>query len=485
MKAWRSGWGIFSLLLWLAAGPVFGAESRPPNVVFILADDLGWADLACYGADLHETPNLDRLAREGMRFTRAYSMSVCSPTRASILTGKHAARLHMTTWREAAGTPTRDKPLLPALAEPDLPHSEKTIAEILKAAGYRTFHVGKWHVGDAGHSPETMGFDINIGGTHWGAPSTYFHPFSGPSGSAAEFRYVPGLGVGKPGEYLTDRLTDEAIKLIDAAGDRPFFLNLWHHSPHTPIEGKKDQVEKFRKKLKPVMHHQNPEYAAMVFSLDESVGRVMAHLEKRGLAGRTILIFASDNGGYTNPFRGVVPTDNWPLRSGKGSLYEGGIRVPLIVRMPGVTPKGTECDEVVTCADLLPTLVDLCGGDVGRQAPGAGTLDGMSLAGLLRNPKSHLPRTAAYFHYPHYYFNTTPVSAVRDGDWKLLEYFEDDRVELYNLRDDPGEQNNLAGSQPDRAVALRGQLHGWWKTVDAQLPRKNPDYRADPEKSRR
>ena len=485
MKVWRSGWGIFSLLLLLAAGPVFGAESRPPNVVFILADDLGWADLACYGADLHETPNLDRLAREGMRFTRAYAMSVCSPTRASILTGKHAARLHMTTWREAAGTPTRDKPLLPALAEPDLPHSEKTIAEILKAAGYRTFHVGKWHVGDAGHSPETMGFEINIGGTHWGAPSTYFHPFSGPSGSAAEFRYVPGLGVGKPGEYLTDRLTDEAIKLIDAAGDRPFFLNLWHHSPHTPIEGKKDQVEKFRKKLRPGMHHQNPEYAAMVFSLDESVGRVMAHLEKRGLTGRTILVFASDNGGYTNPFRGVVPTDNWPLRSGKGSLYEGGIRVPLIVRMPGVTPKGTECGEVVTCADLLPTLVELCGGEVGRQAPGAGTLDGMSLAGLLRNPKSHLPRTAAYFHYPHYYFNTTPVSAVRDGDWKLLEYFEDDRVELYNLRDDPGEKSDLAASQPDRAVALRGQLHGWWKTVDAQLPRKNPDYRADPEKVRR
>ena len=456
------------------------AADRPPNIVFILADDLGASDLACYGADLHETPHLDQLAREGVRFTQAYAMSVCTPTRSSIVTGKHAARLHMTTWRESAiSSGDRTKPLLPAPSIGDLPHSELTMAEVLKQAGYLTMHVGKWHLGYAGHSPETMGFDINIGGTHWGAPTTYFHPFSGQSKGGGDFRYVPGLGLGKPGEYLTDRLTDETIKLIDQAGERPFFLNLWHHSPHTPIEGKPEQVEHYRRKIKPGLHHQNAEYAAMVQSLDESVGRVMAHLKKRGLAGRTLVIFASDNGGYTNPFRGKIPADNWPLRSGKGSLYEGGIRAPLIVRMPGITPKGGVCEQMITCADFFPTILELCGDTVAQYALGAGKIDGLSFASLLKNPKATLPRNELFFHYPHYYFNTTPVSAVRAGDWKLLEYFEDDHVELYNLRDDPGESRDLAREQPGRATQLRSRLHDWWKESAAQLPTKNPDYSPD------
>lgn len=450
---------------------------RPLNIVFILADDLGAHDLACYGADLHETPRLDQLAREGVRFTQAYAMSVCSPTRASILTGKHAARLHMTTWRESAIAPTRDKPLLPPPTVGDLPVAQPNLAQILKTAGYLTLHVGKWHLGDAAHSPEALGFNINIGGTHWGAPATYFHPFSGPSGNSREFRYVPGLGLGKSGEYLTDRLTDEALKLIDAAGDRPFFLNLWHHSPHTPIEAKRDYVEHYRKKLKPGLHHQNPDYAAMVRSLDENVGRVLDHLEKRGLADRTLVIFVSDNGGYTNPWRGNVPTDNWPLRSGKGSLYEGGIRVPLIVRLPGVTPAGAVCDTPVTCADFLPTILELCN-EFGRAKTSipAG-LDGVSFAALLKQPQARLPREELFFHYPHYYFNTTPVSAVRSGDWKLLEYFEDNRVELYNLREDPGEARDLATKNPRQAARLRARLRAWWQEADALPPSANPAFK--------
>jgi arylsulfatase A len=458
---------------------VASAAPHSPNVVFILADDLGWSDLGCYGADLHETPHLDQLAREGVRFTQAYAMPVCSPTRASILTGRHAARLHFTIWREGALQPPRDQPLLPPPTIADLPASEATVAEILKGAGYLTFHAGKWHLGDAAHSPETHGFDLNIGGTHWGAPATYFYPFSGPSGSSGEFRYVPGLGLGKPGDYLDDRLTDEALKLMNQAGDRPFFLNLCFHCPHTPIEGKAQSVEHYHTKLKPGLHHRNPGYAAMVQTIDENVGRILARLKERGLADRTLVIFASDNGGYVNTNRGLQVTDNSPLRSGKGSLYEGGIRVPLIVRLPGVTPPGATCDEPVICTDFFPTILELCGLSVSGQPALLKPLDGLSLVPLLKQPHSRLQRDALYFHYPHYYPTTTPVSAVRSGDWKLLEYFQDNHVELYCLRDDPGEQHDLSATQPERAAQLRIRLHEWWKDSGVQLPQSNPSYRSN------
>ncbi|MCW5555676.1 MAG: sulfatase [Verrucomicrobiae bacterium] len=448
---------------------VASAPPYPPNVVFILADDLGWADLACYGSDLHETPHLDRLAREGMRFSQAYAMPVCSPSRAAILTGRHAARLQMTIWREGALKPTENQKLRPAPAISDLPHAETTIAEALKAAGYLTFHIGKWHLGDADHSPETQGFDLNIGGTHWGAPATFFHPFRGEFGPEREFRYVPGLGLGKAGDYLTDRLTDEAIALIDAARNRPFFLNLWYYSPHTPMDGKPELVAKYRKRIKSGMKHQNPDYAAMIESLDANVGRVLAQLRKRKLEGRTLVIFASDNGGTIIQHRGRQVTDNSPLRSGKGSLYEGGIRVPLIVRLPGVTSRGSVCDEPVICTDFYPTILELCGVSAASR-PAAGPLDGQSVAPLLRQPNARLNRDALYFHYPHYYMTTTPVSAIRAGDWKLLEYFEDHRVELYHLQDDPGETRDLAGQQPTRAAQLRDQLDAWRSAVGAKVP---------------
>ena len=449
------------------------ATATRPNIIFILADDLGWSDLGCYGADLHETPHLDRLARAGLRFTQAYAMPVCSPTRAALLTGKHAARLRFTVWRESAvnreAEAARSKnKLLPPATMHDLAHSETTIAEVLKAAGYLTFHVGKWHLGDADHAPETQGFDLNIGGTHWGAPTTFFWPFRGPSGQSREFRYVPGLGVGKEGEYLTDRFTDEALKLIDAAGARPFFLNLWFHNPHTPIEGKPALVEHYRRKLKPGLHHQNPDYAAMIQTLDETVGRILEHLKKRRIAERTLVIFTSDNGGYIGQYRGRQVTNNAPLRSGKGSLYEGGVRVPLIVKWPGVTPRGAVVDEPVICTDFFGTFAELVG------ANGDTTRDGLSLLPLLRNPRAHLQRDALYFHYPHYYATTSPVSAVRAGDWKLLEYFEDNHVELYNLREDPSEQRDLAAREPARAQQLRAQLQAWRGQVGAQLPSPNP-----------
>lgn len=461
-----AAWAVFGL----TAAAV--ADAPKPNIVFLLADDLGWADLGCYGADLHETPHIDRLASEGVRFTQAYAMSVCTPTRAAILTGKHAARLHMTIWRESslnreAEAAKSQRRLLPPATIPDLPFGETTIAEKLRAAGYLTFHVGKWHLGDAAHAPEANGFDVNIAGTHWGMPATFFWPFRGTT-SSGEFRYVPGLGLGKPGEYLTDRLTDEAIKLMDKAGERPFLLNLWFHSVHTPIEGNPRLVEHYRRKLMPGLRHQNPDYAAMVHSLDENVGRVLAHLRTRGLGERTLVVFASDNGGYVNPFKGRQVTDNTPLRSGKGSLYEGGIRVPLVVRPPEPPVRGTICRTPVICMDLFRTFVELAGADAET-----GT-DSLSLVPLLQNPDATLQRDALFFHYPHYYPTTTPVSAVRQGNLKLLEYHEDKRVELYDLLDDPGEQKNLATNRPDDVARLRTRLHSWQREVGAQTPSSNP-----------
>jgi arylsulfatase A-like enzyme len=447
-------------------------QSSPrPNFVFILADDLGWADLGCYGSDLHETPNIDRLARQGMKFTDAYAAApVCSPTRASIMTGKCPARLHMTIWYEASANPPRNRKLIPPVTQGNMPHEQVTIAEVLKAAGYFTAHVGKWHLGDAGHYPQTQGFDINIGGTFWGAPATFFYPYSGSQRYGGEYRYVPHLEFGAEGEYLTDRLTDEALRVMEKAKDKPFYLNLCYHTVHTPIEGKPELVEYFKKKVMPGMNHQNYEYAAMVHSLDENVGRILDKIDELGVADSTIVVFFSDNGGYINKFNQQVVTNNYPLRSGKGSLYEGGIREPLIIRWPGVTQPGSVCNEPVSSIDFYPTFLDMTGlaGDPKHNAD----MDGLSLVPLLKNPAVELNREALYWHYPHYYPTTTPVSSIRHGDWKLLEYFEDNHIELYNLSDDIGEQNDLAKQMPEKAEELRNHLETWRKAVDAQMPIK-------------
>ena len=449
------------------------APAGKPNIILILADDLGWSDLGCYGADLHETPHLDRLAQQGVRFTDAYAMSVCTPSRAALLTGKHAARLRMTIWSEGSRGGPRKRRLLQAESLHDLPHTETTLARRLQDAGYLTALVGKWHLGDAEHYPETHGFDVNIGGTQWGAPQTFWWPYRGSGRFGPEFRYVPHLEFGRPGEYLTDRLTDEALRVIDHAGDQPFLLYLAHYAPHTPIEAKPDDVKQFEKKLRPELNHQNAVYAAMVKSLDESVGHVLAHLAKRGLDKNTIVIFASDNGGYIGTDKGqTVPvTSNAPLRSGKGSLYEGGIRVPLIVRWPGVTPEAAECRQPVIVMDLFHTLTATLSNEKSDEPA-----DGLDLQDLLQQPGNTLDREALYFHYPHYYATTTPVSAVRSGDWKLLEYLEDGRIELYNLKEDLGEKTDLAPQMPDKAASLLQQLHHWRAQVGAASPTPNPAF---------
>ncbi len=470
--------GYLLLACALGGGALAAAAQAeaPPNIVIILADDLGWADLGCYGADLHETPRIDAFARESVRFPQAYAMSVCSPTRAMLLTGKHAARLGMTIWIEASLKKGMNRRLIEADSRHNLPHTETTLATRLRGAGYLTALVGKWHLGDGDHYPETHGFDVNIGGTHWGAPQTYWWPYSGTGRFGSEYRYVPHLEFGRPGEYLTDRLTDEALRIIDHAAGRPFFLYLAHHSVHTPIEAKPADVKYFEGKLRPGMHHRNAVYAAMVKTLDESVGRVLDHLRERGLAENTIVVFASDNGGFIGTDRkagqSVPVTDNAPLRSGKGSLYEGGVRVPLLVRWPGIAQRGVECPTPVSLVDLFPTL--LAAVPVVLDQP----VDGVDLGPLLRNPTAQLEREELFFHYPHYYETTTPVSAVRRGDWKLLEYFEDGRLELFNLATDPGEQTNLAASEPAQAADLRGRLERWRREVGAKLPAANPGFRS-------
>ena len=467
---------LFAFAAFLFAPPQ--AAAAKPNILFILADDMGWSDLGCYGADLHETPNIDRLSRESVRFTNAYAMSVCSPTRATLMTGKHAARLHFTLWAEGAqeGGP-RNRKLREAESIFNLPHSETTIAKQLQSAGYLTALVGKWHLGDWEHYPETHGFDINIGGTNWGAPQTFFWPYSGSGRHGPEFRYIPHLEFGKPGEYLTDRLTDEAMKVIDHAGDKPFFLYLAHHSVHTPIEAKADDIKHFDARLHEGLIHRHGIYAAMMKNLDDNVGRILDHLKERGLDRNTVVIFASDNGGYIgldkSSGRDVPVTNNTPLRSGKGALYEGGIRVPLMIRYPEVTPStAATCDEPVILTDMFQTLLGVAG-----LPPSTTATDGVNLLPVLKNPAAKLDREALFFHYPHYYHTTTPVSAIRSHDWKLLEFFEDNRVELYNLHDDMAEQHDLAKQLPDKAAALRDQLHAWRESVGAALPKANPEFK--------
>ena len=441
------------------------SRTRPPNIILILADDLGWADTQLNGGDLVETPNLLRLAREGVSFTEAYAAApVCSPTRASIMTGKWPARLRMTIWHEAAAeAPPKNRKVIPPAVQSNLPLAEVMLPEVLKERGYLTAHIGKWHLGTAGYYPEAHGFDLNIGGTFWGAPQSFFHPYTGAKHFRGEFRYVPGLHWSEPGEYLTDRLTTEALRVMENAADRPFFINLWHHTPHTPIEAKPEHVEYYKGKLKPGMHHQNAVAAAMVHSLDENVGRILRKLDESKLAQDTVVIFTSDTGGYIGKYDGQTVTSNHPLRSGKGSLYEGGLRVPLVVGWSGAKA-GSTCSVPVISNDLFATVAELAG------ANGLSPQDGRSIVPLLKNPAASLNRQDLFFHYPHYYETTSPVSAIRSGDWKLLEYHEDGRLELYNLAADTGEQRNLAEAEPARTAELKRRLYAWRADIGAQMP---------------
>lgn len=444
------------------------AEDRPPNVVLMLVDDMGWTDMGCGGSQYYETPNIDRLAKDGMRFTQAYSAcTVCSPTRAALLTGKSPARLQITDW--IAG---HERPFA-RLTIPEwtkfLPLEEVTLAEKLKASGYATASIGKWHLGGPEFYPEKQGFDVNIGGTHGGSPPSYFSPYG-----------IATLKDGPQGEFLTDRLTSEAIAYMEKHRETPFFIYLPHYAVHTPIQAKPEVVAKYQKKA-PVRGHSNPVYAALVESVDDSVGRLRAALEKLALSDQTIFIFTSDNGGLSQTVntkgwsRG--PTDNSPARHGKGSAYEGGVHVPLIAAWPEVIPAGEECDVPVISYDLLPTVLEAAGQSLDESQD----IDGESLMPLLTQ-KDQLKREAIYWHYPHYHpGGATPYSAIREGDWKLIHFYEDECVELYNLRRDPGESQNMANVDGDVTERLLKQLQDWRSSVGAQEPEGNPEF--DPERA--
>ena len=431
------------------------------NVVLILADDLGWTDLACYGSKLYETPNIDRLAREGMKFTQAYSAcTVCSPSRAALLTGKYPARLHVTDW--IPGLPPEN----PKLLVPDwtkyLPLEEISLARAFKSAGFATASIGKWHLGGEEYYPDKHGFELNLAGTEAPSPKTYFAPYN-----------IATLPEGPVGEYLTDRLGTEAEKYLEQHKDKPFFLYLPHFAVHLPVQGKPDLIQKYRSRLRPDLVQTNAGYAAMIESLDDAVGQVRRKLDELKLTDNTIVIFASDNGGR------VPTTSNLPLRVGKGSCYEGGTRVPLIVFWPGVAKAGSVCDTPVIGMDLYPTLLEI----VGEKKAAHKAVDGVSLVPLLRGAGG-LKRDELFWHYPHYQHyqlgGTTPYGAIRKGDFKLIEFFDDLRVELYNLKDDIGEQHNLAAQMPEKVDQLRKRLHAWRKEVGAQMPARNPKY--DPSK---
>ena len=452
--------------LLIGAGAMIGgagavaADPQPPNVVLILADDLGLTDLGCYGSDLYQSPHIDGLARDGMRFTANYSAcTVCSPTRAALLTGKYPARLRITDWIPGQ-SPENPKLIVPDFTK-HLPYEETTLAEQLHDAGYATASIGKWHLGGPEFYPEHHGFDLNVAGTDQPQPRPgYFAPYD-----------IDTIEQGPRGEYITDRLGEEAVRFIRAHADRPFFLYLPHFAVHTPIQAKKKIIARHQARVLLGMQHSNAAYAAMIDSMDQTVGRIRRTLHELGVADRTIIIFTSDNGGR------IPTTSNAPLRAGKGSCYEGGIRVPLIVYWPDVTPAGGECATPVITMDLYPTVLEM----TGVTGKNVSSVDGLSLVPLLRQ-SGELAERPLFWHYPHYQHyqleGTTPYGAIRRGDWRLIEFYDDHSVELYNLSEDSGERTNLADSSPELVSSLRKELHTWLRAVDAQMPTPNPNYDA-------
>lgn len=503
-------------------------KSSKPNIIFFMVDDLGWSDLGFQGSTFYETPNIDKLARESVSFSNAYAAShVCSPSRASLISGQYPARLHLTDW-----LPGRKNYPFQKLSNADivqhLPYDILTLPEILKQNGYATAIIGKWHLGEDSLSTERQGFDLHIPDYNKGWPNgTYFSPYN-----------MKGLEGGPDGEYLTDRLTSEAIKYIDAHKEKPFFLYLSHFAVHDPIEGRPDLVKKYQKKLAgmpvpktvPFILEPNPDdsiqltrdelnellrqpdyqgfelsphrtvkikqiqdnvqFAAMVESVDESLGRIISELDRLGLRDNTIVIFFSDNGGmsaanYFKPDRKIAAknldkafsTSNLPLRGGKGWLYEGGIREPLIISWKGTKlKKGSVSDIPVISTDFYPTLIELAG----ITSPSQMHLDGVSIAPVLENSgkTKELKSRALYWHFPQYsnHGQQSPGGAIRLGDYKLLEYYENCRVQLFDLRKDPGELHDLSEEMPQKTEQLKKMLDDWRIVINANMPYANPGY---------
>jgi arylsulfatase A-like enzyme len=451
------------------------AADRAPNIIFIMADDLGYTDVGTFGSKYYETPNIDQLAAEGMKLTSHHHCQNCQPTRAALMSGQYAARTGVYTVGGIDRFDWSMRPLRPADNVTELPLDKITIAQTLKKAGYATGMFGKWHLGEKGdHHPAKRGFDEAIVSM----------------GKHFDFSTNPKTEYPK-GEYLADFLTGKAVDFIQRHKDEPFFLYLPHFGVHSPFQAKAELIAKFKDKA-PVGGHKDPKYAAMIASVDESVGRVMATLDELKLADNTVLIFTSDNGGVGGYEREGIKrsgdiTDNAPLRSGKGSLYEGGTRVPFIVRWPGVTPAGTTCDVPTIHVDVYPTLSEIAK----AAAPDNQPLDGESLVPLFRDSKASLKREAIYQHFPGYLgagqdtWRTTPVGLVQAGDWKLMEFFEDGRLDLYNLKEDIGETKNLAAEQPAKTQELHAKMIAWRESIHAPMPTKNtPSAEAKPKKRR-
>ena len=447
-----------------SAGAVAASQStRRPNIVLILIDDYGWRDTGFNGSTYYETPNIDRLAREGMVFTNGYSASaVCSPTRAAIMTGKYPARLRLTSHLQGASNRFHHTKVIQPSARLALPLEEVTIAELLHGQGYRTACIGKWHLGAQGFLPADQGFDVSLAGDEAGSTNSFSYP---------AWRKKVTLE-GKPGDYLTDRLTTLATDFIHANKERPFFLYLPHFAVHTPIEGKPEKVKKYDAKSRPGNPQNYGEYAAMIESVDESVGRVLDALRDAGVAGNTLVLFSSDNGGVTSrEWKNRPVTSNLPLRAGKGHVYEGGIRVPTVVRWPGVTKPGGTCHEPIASYDYAPTFAEVAG-VAKAQLP---AMDGRSFTQLLYGRSGG--KRDLFWHYPHYSpQGGRPAAAIRHGDDKLILFFEDNRAELYQLKDDIGETKDLAAAQPAKAAAMRKRLEAWLAQTKAQIPASNADY---------
>ncbi len=457
------------------------AETEKPNFVFFLVDDLGYMDIGANNPDtFYETPNVNRLAAEGMRFTDGYAANpVCSPTRFSIMTGKHPSRADATNFFSGR----RPGRFLPAPLNDVMPLSETTLGEAFQESGYRTAFLGKWHLGPTEeYWPEHQGFEFNVGGHKGGMPRSYFSPYQNPR-----------LEDGPKGEHLTKRLTDEALQIIEHCKDDRFLVYLSFYTVHTPLRAPKDLVEKYRKKAEKLIDPNLPEfgdeeqvwqgakprrvrilqkhavYAAMIESMDTHIGRVMTKLKDLGLDDNTVIMFIGDNGGLSTSEGS--PTSNLPLRGGKGWVYEGGIREPYLIKWPGVTKPGSTCDVPVLSTDFYPTMLDMAG----LPAKPEQTLDGVSLVPLLKNAGT-IDRDALFWHYPHYSNQGAfPGGAIRMGDYKLVERYEDGRVHLYNLREDIGERTDLADRMPERVKNMRSRLHAWYEDVDAKFLQPKPN----------
>ena len=468
-RAWL-GWPARVAALLMAGALVgCGVRERRPNIVLIIIDDLGWRDVGFMGGRYHETPNIDRLAEGGTAFTAAYANAPnCAPSRASLLTGLYPPRHGIYTVGDSERGDARHRALIPAPNRTALDTSLVTIAEALRSRGYATAHIGKWHLGGEGSLPTDHGFDLNVAGDQRGQPPGYFYPYKRWQN---QLPFLPGEG--EPGEYLTDRLTDEALEFIEQQRERPFFVHFAHYAVHTPLQAKQRLVDKYAGKTA-TPEHSDPVYAAMIESVDESVGRIVAKLAELGLAERTAVVFFSDNGGFG------PATSMAPLRGSKGMLYEGGVRVPLVAYWPGTIPPGRTIDSPVIGTDLYPTFLEIAGAPLEPEAR-----DGLSLLPLLTEG-GRLPSRPLFWHFPAYLeadrstpgpFRTTPAAAVRMDDYKLLEFFETGALELYDLRADIGEQLNLVDSLPEVVARLRDALMAWRAEVGAVVPSEaNPAY---------